>query len=250
MSKKKKVEPVPFNTVAVEHYMPAPTIVNTVDWKISILGHGWCNPKQLIECPFNHRKHGKEQMEVIESSLQENGWNDTLKVSSRSSYVLNGNARLRKALETSQSYVPFTLIQCATEEEEKLIVALYDRMSLDADVDWEKMKTVLEGIDVQTNKVLEGYLLNIEEEIKQAIENKEKVEELGFDLDESAEEAANDFGFDTAAPKKDRHQKIYMSNFDMIEIIKFLKTKLNKTNVENSGTAILLIPGGFQGDEE
>ena len=127
-------------------------------WKNRIVGAGEEVPDQLLANPQNYRIHPKYQQDALEAILNEVGWVDDVIVNKTTGHIIDGHLRVELALSKGESKIPVKYVELS-ENEENLILAVFDPTSAMAVQDQEKLQELIEGIDIDSddiNKLLES----------------------------------------------------------------------------------------------
>lgn len=114
-------------------------------WKSRIIGHGTANPADLMANPLNFRKHPDEQKAGLEALIDEIGFFRSITVNQRSGLILDGHLRVRLALEQDQDVIDVEYVDL-DDHEEKLALALFDRIATMAQPDPAILKDLLDEI--------------------------------------------------------------------------------------------------------
>jgi hypothetical protein len=155
-----------------------------------IVGYGEIDPKDLLANPRNWRIHPQVQQEALQDVLTEVGWVDDVIVNQQTGFVVDGHLRVALALRHEHDMVPVKYVDL-TEEEEKLVLATLDPIAALASTDVEKMGELLQGMDVESERlgeVLDQLLYDAggfdidREDVKDAVE-KGRQDERAKDID-------------------------------------------------------------------
>ena len=87
------------------HVAKAPTAA----WRNRIVGTGDEAPDQLLANPANWRIHPKAQQAALVGALDTVGWVQQVLVNRRSGFVVDGHARVARALRRGEPTVPTTI---------------------------------------------------------------------------------------------------------------------------------------------
>src|SRR5262245_41086200 len=94
---------------------------------------------QFLAHEMNARRHPAKQREALRGSLDSVGWIAPVLVSTRTSKLLDGHARIEEALSRDEAMsIPFVEVD-VSEEEERLILATLDPISALATYDKEAL---------------------------------------------------------------------------------------------------------------
>lgn len=136
-----------------------------------ITRHGTERADQLLANPWNWRIHTKHQRTVLDETLREVGWIQSVIVNETTGHIIDGHLRVSLALPDNQE-VPVVYVKL-DEHEEKLALALTDSITALADTD----NTLLDDLIAQTStdsESLQAFLDSLrsqdakDEEIKTA----------------------------------------------------------------------------------
>jgi hypothetical protein len=97
-------------------------------WENKIRGYGTADPRTITPHPLNWRRHGPEQLDAIEGSLDELGWIQDVIINQTTGHLLDGHARVEKALSRGEASVPVKYV-ALSEEEELLALLTFDPIS-------------------------------------------------------------------------------------------------------------------------
>jgi hypothetical protein len=122
------------------------------DWKSRIVGHGEEAPDQLLANPANWRIHPKSQQDALAGVLSEVGWVQSVIVNQRTGHLIDGHLRVQVALRDESKSVPVVYVDLSIEEE-TLILATLDPLSMLAGTDKEKLAEILSEIESQSGEV-------------------------------------------------------------------------------------------------
>jgi hypothetical protein len=137
-------------------------------WQNRIIGHGVRPASSFLANDRNWRIHPRIQQEVLKGVLSDLGWVDDVTVNLRNDAawpesergvetIVDGHLRVILALrEGDDTLVPVKYID-VSEDEERLILATLDPMSVMAITDKEKLDQLLEGI-VTENQAISAML--------------------------------------------------------------------------------------------
>lgn len=121
-------------------------------WKDRVVRLEDVDPSVLLANPMNHRMHPAEQQAAMGDVLQDLGWIDRVTVSERTGLVLNGHMRVKEAIRTGQATVPCRYVDVSVEEE-RIILAMFDRIGAMATVDAVKLGQVLAKVNTRSAEV-------------------------------------------------------------------------------------------------
>lgn len=112
-------------------------------WKNRIVGEGERPANDFVLNPLNWRTHPDLQREAMQAILGEIGWVQRVLVNRTTGNTLDGHLRVEEALkEGEDTPVPFVEVEL-TEDEERKILALFDRISAMAGRDVEKYEELI-----------------------------------------------------------------------------------------------------------
>lgn len=113
--------------------------------------------------PLNFRKHPQKQRDAVKASLSEIGWISTVVENIQTGNLIDGHERVWQALSQGEStQVPYLLVDL-TPEEEKLALAVYDKITNMADIDSDVLEQLM--YDVNTSEIaLQELLAEMSEE--------------------------------------------------------------------------------------
>lgn len=169
---------------------PAPA---TNKWENRIVGSGFVSPLELAANPLNYRKHPNAQREHLAAVLAKVGWVQEIVVNKNTGNIIDGHLRASLALMNDEAQVPVKYVDLSVEEE-KTMLAAFDYISGQADIDTEILDSLLADLDTgddyvnklmyelasdygvqydyytpeyqENNRLLEGDELELEEEIE------------------------------------------------------------------------------------
>ncbi len=111
-------------------------------WRSRITGYGTESPTQLLANPWNARRHPGPQRDAIRGSLRTVGWVAGVTVNVQTQHVVDGHLRIEEAISHGEPTVPVTYVDL-TEEEERLVLAVFDPISAMATYDSEALAALL-----------------------------------------------------------------------------------------------------------
>ena len=118
-------------------------------WRNRIVNYDAVAPDQLLANPFNARRHGKFQQQVVKDSLDELGWIQTVIVSANSGHMIDGHLRVALAVRHEQPTVPVCYVDLDEREEAKAL-AVYDASTGLAEYDAEVLDALLRQVDTES----------------------------------------------------------------------------------------------------
>lgn len=128
-------------------------------WQRRITGHADVPPDTLLAHPDNVKVHGPEQMDAMQSLLDQIGWAADILVSQRSGRVIDGHMRVLLALKKGEPTVPVTYVDLTPDEEYEALVYLY-RTTQMARIDPVNLEAVLTSVssdDPLITAMLHGF---------------------------------------------------------------------------------------------
>jgi len=87
-------------------------VENSIDKKIKV---EYVDPRTLTQAPWNPKDHTERGLNALDESLNQYGWMEA--VVTWKGIVINGNARLKVALERKEELIPVIKRDSLTEEE-------------------------------------------------------------------------------------------------------------------------------------
>jgi hypothetical protein len=121
-----------------------------------IVGHENVEPDQLLAHPMNARRHPSKQLDALDGSLATLGWLKEVIVNTTTGHVLDGHARIQKAMQTG-SKVPVTYVEIS-EKEELLALATLDKISEMATYDENALNALLADVPTPDDAGLKSLL--------------------------------------------------------------------------------------------
>jgi hypothetical protein len=137
-------------------------------WQNRIIGTGIESPDQLLANPNNFRIHPKYQQDALSAVLDEVGWVDDVIVNKTTGHIIDGHLRVELALSKGESEIPVKYVELS-ENEEKLILSVFDPISAMAVQDKEKLEELLAGIE-SDNEGIKSLIAGIEKQCGDEIE--------------------------------------------------------------------------------
>lgn len=125
-------------------------------WANRIVGHEDVEPDQLLAHPMNARRHPAKQLDALDGSLATLGWLKEVIVNTTTGHVLDGHARIQKAMQTG-SKVPVTYVKIS-EKEELLALATLDKISEMATYDEDALNALLADVPAPDDAGLKSLL--------------------------------------------------------------------------------------------
>ncbi len=125
-----------------------------------IVGHGEESPAALVANPKNWRSHPKGQQDAVDGALAEVGWVQQVLVNRVTGHLVDGHLRVELAARRGEATVPVTYVELS-EKEEALVLATLDPLAAMAEVDADKLRQLLAGLDTD-NEALLALLRDLE----------------------------------------------------------------------------------------
>jgi hypothetical protein len=119
----------------------------TQQWTNRIVGHGEIDPAEIVKNPRNFRLHPQAQSDALLGLLQEVGVLQDVIINKNTGLLVDGELRVRLALQQAQSRLPVKYVDL-TEDEEKKVLLFFDRLSAMAVIDQAKLDELLHEIEV------------------------------------------------------------------------------------------------------
>lgn len=116
-------------------------------WRNRIVGSGEADPGELRANPANWRTHGADQKAALDGALDTVGWVQQVIINRRTGHLVDGHARVDRAIARSEPTVPVLYVDL-DESEEALVLATLDPLGAMAGRDEEKLSALLDGIRV------------------------------------------------------------------------------------------------------
>lgn len=116
------------------------------EWKSKIVGHDQVPAGQLLANPFNHRRHPKQQRDVVEGSIRELGFLKSVLVNKTTGHVVDGDERIMQALQHGEETLVDVEYVELSEAQEKLALLLLDKSSELATVDDDAFETLMRDV--------------------------------------------------------------------------------------------------------
>ena len=123
-------------------------------WKNRIVGTGEEPPDQLLANPNNWRVHTKRQRQALEAVLDEVGWVDDIIVNRTTGHVVDGHLRIEMAMAAGVEKVPVKYVELS-EEEERLLLTLFDPIAAMAEADKEKLAELISELPRDNDRLLD-----------------------------------------------------------------------------------------------
>lgn len=116
-------------------------------WRNRIVGSGEVAPAELVPNGRNWRTHPKSQLAALEGGLDEVGWVQQVIVNRTTGRLVDGHARVERALARREASVPVIYVEL-TEAEEALVLATLDPIGAMAGTDQEALDALLAEVVV------------------------------------------------------------------------------------------------------
>lgn len=120
-----------------------------------IVGHGYESPEQMMANPMNFRVHPSEQREVMGEVLEAVGWVQEVVVNRVTGNLVDGHLRVLLAMQAGEEQIPVEYVELS-EAEERLVLAVYDRLALMAGEDEAKLGELLAEVGEELEALLAG----------------------------------------------------------------------------------------------
>lgn len=195
-------------------------------WKRRLEGEiKWMSPDDLLAHPDNWRIHPDQQRAILEGGLDDLGWVDTVKVSKKTSMILDGHARVFLARQQGEE-VPVQYVVDLSDAEERKILASLNSITALADTDHAALLRVLNGVDPdETHAELAALFDGLEAEATDAVETERKL----------AEQGNSNFG---SIKKSFRERKTTIKAIFAIGQAELVENALRATGIDNRAEAI------------
>lgn len=128
-----------------------------------IVGSGELAVKDLVKNPKNWRKHPVSQLAALEGLLSEVGWVQNVIVNRTTGNMIDGHARVAIAEKRGEQTVPVVFVEL-TECEEELVLATLDPLGDLAELDKNKLQSLLQGLDPDS-AALSSLIADLEAEL-------------------------------------------------------------------------------------
>ena len=143
----------------------------------------------------NPNTHPDAQIALLAKIIREQGWRNPITVSARSGLIVSGHGRLEAAKLLNVEQVPVDVQHFASEAEEMAVVLSDNRLAELAEMDRDKLKDMLESIDVSDFDMdLTGFDQKSLEDIMTAAPP-EDIDLAASDQDETAKHKCPKCGF-------------------------------------------------------
>jgi ParB-like chromosome segregation protein Spo0J len=130
------------------------------------------NIKEIKPNPNNVAKHPEKQITLLAKIIKEQGWRNSIVISSRSGFIVKGHGRFQAAKMLNATEIPIDIQQYQTEDQEYADLIADNKIAELAEIDDEQIKYLFKELDSKKfNIKLTGYdTSEIEEIMKQKIE--------------------------------------------------------------------------------
>lgn len=122
------------------------------EWRNRIVGYDNVAPDQLMGHPYNYRRHGAKQQEIMSETLGTLGWVQAVLVSKNTGTVLDGHMRVELALRNDEPTVPVIYVE-VSEDEERTILATFDPLGGMAYIDRDQLAELVGDIDLTNGTI-------------------------------------------------------------------------------------------------
>lgn len=107
-----------------------------------IIGHDYINPKDITLNPNNPRQHSQEQSELMREIFTKIGWIQDVIINSTTGHLIDGELRVKDAIDHGEEGVPVVYVELS-EEEELEVLLVYDEVARLATSNKERMKSIV-----------------------------------------------------------------------------------------------------------
>ena len=122
----------------------------------------------LTEYDGNARAHGREDIEAIEWSIQQFGFNDPIGIWSKDNVIVEGHGRLKAAKNLGMTEVPCIRLDHMTDEQRRAYALAHNKTAELSAWDFDKLDLELAGIhEFDMTKI--GFMAN--EEVEEAVDD-------------------------------------------------------------------------------
>lgn len=104
------------------------------------------NVDDLMEYDGNARAHGREDIEAIEWSIQQFGFNDPIGIWSKDNVIVEGHGRLKAAKNLGMTEVPCIRLDHMTDEQRRAYALAHNKTAELSAWDFDKLDLELAGI--------------------------------------------------------------------------------------------------------
>lgn len=121
-------------------------------WQNRILEHTEEAPDQLLANPKNWRTHPGTQAAALVGVLDSVGYVQSVIANKRTGFLIDGHLRVMEALKRGQPTIPVAWVDLS-EEDEALILAMYDPIGAMAGTDRTALEALYHEIDTDNADV-------------------------------------------------------------------------------------------------
>lgn len=122
----------------------------------------------LTEYDGNARAHGREDIEAIEWSIQQFGFNDPIGIWSKDNVIVEGHGRLKAAKNLGMTEVPCIRLDHMTDEQRRAYALAHNKTAELSAWDFDKLDLEIAGIhEFDMTKI--GFMAN--EEVEEAVDD-------------------------------------------------------------------------------
>lgn len=114
-------------------------------WQNRIVGEAEVDPATLVPHPLNARRHPLPQVSALNGVLSEVGFVQRIIVNQRTGHILDGHLRAEMAVGRHEPTVPVVYVDLS-EDEERLILSVFDPISAMAESDRETLDALLASV--------------------------------------------------------------------------------------------------------
>jgi DNA modification methylase len=114
-------------------------------WRSRIVGQGEVAPAELVPNDRNWRRHPKSQTDALEGALSEVGWVQQVIVNRTTGRMVDGHARVERAIARREPSVPVVYVEL-DEAEEALVLATLDPIGAMAEADQAALDALLADV--------------------------------------------------------------------------------------------------------
>jgi DNA modification methylase len=116
-------------------------------WRNRIVGSAEVAPADLVPNGRNWRTHPKRQLDALEGALDEVGWVQQVIVNRMTGRLVDGHARVERALARREATVPVIYVELS-DAEEALVLATLDPLSAMAETNQAALDALLADVSV------------------------------------------------------------------------------------------------------
>lgn len=144
------------------------------------------NVNDLTEYEGNARAHGKDDIEAIEWSIQQFGFNDPIGIWSSDNVIVEGHGRLIAARNLGMTEVPCIRLDHMTDEQRKAYAIAHNKTAELSAWDFQKLDLELAGIHEFDMSKLGFKSFRMHQELE--------IEDDGYDFDDNEAETLTQRG--------------------------------------------------------